>query len=404
MDNKFPPHFFWGASTSSHQVEGHNTNDWTEWENSEKRLNFLKSQGLVEEFGLENFLSGEAANHYHLYKEDFKLAKELGHNATRISLEWSRIEPEEGKFDEKELQRYKEVILHLRELGIEPFVTLWHWTIPIWLKNKGGWANKRVIEYFARYTEMIMKTFGDHVAFWLTLNEPEIYTANSYLTGIWPPQKKNPWHYFWVLRHLIQAHRKAYRIIKQLHPTAQVGIAKNNIHFEPYKNKLINKLVSGISHWWWNDYFLKAIDVHQDFIGLNYYFRNIMDFTRVKNENKIVSDLGWELHPEGIYHVLMDLKKYGKPVYITENGLADSDDSERTWFIEQTVWQMRRALADGVDLRGYLHWSLLDNFEWHEGFRARFGLVEVDFKTQERKVRRSAEKYREVIQKNGFVK
>jgi beta-glucosidase len=399
----FPPKFYWGASTSSHQVEGHNHNDWTEWENSAERLAFLKSEGLVEEFGLENFLSGMAANHYHLYKEDFKLAKELGHNATRISLEWSRIEPEEGKFDEEELQRYKEVILHLRELGIEPFVTLWHWTIPIWLRNKGGWAHKKVIEYFVRYAEVVIKACGEHVTVWLTLNEPEIYAAHSYLMGTWPPQKKNLWQYFWVLRHLIHAHRLTYTIIKRLHPTAQIGIAKNNIHFEPYKNKLINKFTTKISHWWWNDYFLRAIKKYQDFIGLNYYFRNIMDFTTVKNDNHKVSDLGWELHPEGIYHVLMDLKKYAKPVYITENGLADANDSHRTWFIEQTVWQMRRALENGVDLRGYLHWSLLDNFEWDKGFRARFGLIEVDFKTQERKVRKSAEVYREIIKDNQNI-
>jgi beta-glucosidase len=387
---QFPKNFYWGASTSSHQVEGHNRNDWTEWENSDRRLTFLKTKGLIEEFGLENFISGEAANHYHLYKEDFKLAKELGHNATRISLEWSRIEPEEGNFNDKELRHYAEVILHLRELGIEPFVTLWHWTIPIWLKNKGGWANKNAVECFVRYTDRVVKMLGKDVAFWLTLNEPEIYAVNSHLTGIWPPQKKNPWNYFWTLRHLIRAHCLAYQAIKQRCPDAKVGIAKNNIHFEPYKNKFTNRVVVRIFRWWWNDYFLKAIDTHQDFIGLNYYFRNIVDFTMVKNENKVISDLGWELHPEGIYHVLMDLKKYAKPIYITENGLADSNDSERTWFIEQTIWQLRRALEKKVDLRGYLHWSLLDNFEWDKGFRARFGLVEIDFKTQKRTPRKSA--------------
>ena len=398
----FPKNFYWGASTSSHQVEGHTINDWTEWENSAERLAFLKSEGLVEEFGLENFLSGKAADHYNLYKDDFKLAQELGHNATRISLEWSRIEPEEGKFDEKELQHYKEVILHLRELGIEPFVTLWHWTNPIWLKNKGGWAHKKVVQYFARYTQKVIEVLGEYVTFWLTLNEPEIYTANSYLTGLWPPQQKSLWQYFKAFRHLIRAHRKAFTTIKQLHPSAQVGIAKNNIHFEPYQNKFLNYFVVKISHYWWNDYFLKAIKNEQDFIGLNYYFRNIMDFTQVKNDNKIVSDLGWELHPEGIYHVLKDLKKYGKPVYITENGLADSNDTHRSWFIEQTIWQLRRAIEEGVDLQGYLHWSLLDNFEWDKGFRARFGLIEVDFKTQERKVRASAEKYREIIRNNSI--
>jgi beta-glucosidase len=172
------------VTESSHQVEGHNTNDWTEWEQSEKRLKHLTASGQIEKHGKENFISGTAANHHHLFREDFELAKKLGHNSTRFSLEWSRIEPEEGKFSKKALEKYRDTITHLEETGIEPFVTLWHWTIPVWLKNKGGWSNPKVIAHFERYVEEVMKVLGDKVRFWITLNEPEIYATQSYLTGI----------------------------------------------------------------------------------------------------------------------------------------------------------------------------------------------------------------------------
>ncbi len=400
---QFPKNFLWGASTSAHQVEGGNINDWSEWEESPERLKKLHESGLIEQFGMENFISQKTADHYRLFKKDFQLAKDLGHNATRFSIEWSRIEPEEGKFSEKEIQRYIGVVDHLRELGIEPFITLWHWTIPVWLRNKGGWNNKKTIAYFVRFTKKILESFGNKIVFWITLNEPEIYTTNSYLTGIWPPQKNNPWKYVKVLHHLAAAHRQAYQVIKQINSKAQVGIAKNNIYFEPHKNKIHNRLIKKIIHYWWNDYFLKRIKKQQDFIGVNYYFHNVVNMGFFKNENKIISDLGWELYPEGIFHVLKDLKKYQKPIYITENGVADEGDLKRKWFIVEIIKQLHLAIADGVDLRGYLHWSLLDNFEWADGFRARFGLIEVDYKTHERKIRSSAHLYKEIVTQNGLT-
>jgi beta-glucosidase len=399
----FPKDFLWGASTSAHQVEGGNNNDWTEWEESSLRMKKLVESGLIEQFGMENFLSKKTANHYHLFKEDFQLAKDLGHNAARFSIEWSRVEPEEGKFSETEIKRYVEVVKHLRTLGIEPFVTLWHWTIPVWLKNIGGWSNKKTGEHFVCFAEKMVKSLGEDVRFWMALNEPEIYTSNSYFTGIWPPEKKSTWQYLKVLHHLITAHKKVYKTIKLQNPNAQVGIAKNNIYFEPHKNRIHNRALKKIIHWWWNDYFLNRIKKHQDFIGLNYYFHNVVNMGFIKNENKIISDLGWELYPEGIFHVLKDLKKYNKPIYITENGVADAGDVKRKWFLVEIIKQLHKAIEVGIDVRGYLHWSLLDNFEWADGFRARFGLVEVDFKTQERKPRGSAHLYKKIAGENGLT-
>lgn len=397
---RFPKGFLWGSSISSHQTEGDNVNDWSEWELSEKRLAELERAGHIEKYGLENFISKKAANHFYLYKEDYALAKKMGHKALRLSLEWSRIEPKEGEFSEEAILRYREMIKHLLELGIEPFVTLWHWTMPTWLRDRGGWENSETPNFFRRYVEKTVGDLKEEVKFWVTINEPEIYSGVSYLLGIWPPQKKNPFTYIKVFRNLIKGHRAAYDLIHQIRPDAKVGIAKNNIYFTAHRGIVVNKMTAKFSHWWNNNYFLNKISDKQDYIGLNYYFSHPLHLGRVKKNGHLLSDLGWELHPEGIYHLLLDLKKYKKPVYITENGIADATDTRRAWFIAQILKYVHKAIEKGVDVRGYLHWSLIDNFEWHEGFHPRFGLVEVDYKTQKRRVRPSAEFYSEIIKKN----
>ncbi|MBI2635239.1 MAG: glycoside hydrolase family 1 protein [Parcubacteria group bacterium] len=412
MNKIFPDGFLWGAATSAHQVEGNNRNNWTEWEKAnakrlakEARTYWQPWQREVfpEMLTPENYISGKACDHYNRYEEDFNLAKEMGHNAHRFSIEWSRIEPEEGKFDEKEIEHYRRVILALRERGIEPFVTLWHWTMPIWFVEIGAFSKKDNIKYFVRFCETIVKEFCSDVKFWIVLNEPEIYAGNSHLKGIWPPQKKSLISYFLAIKNLIKAHRNSYKIIKKIIPNAQVGIAKNNIYFEAYQNKIHNRILKKFIDWWWNFYFLNRIKNHQDFIGLNHYFHNrIKSFRFNKNENKKVSDMGWELYPEAIPHVLKDLKKYNKPIYITENGLADGRDKNREWFIKESLKNIHKAIEDGADIRGYFYWSLLDNFEWDKGFWPRFGLVEIDYKTLERKPRPSSYIYAEIAKNNSI--
>lgn len=356
---KFPKGFYWGAATSAYQVEGGINNcDWA-----------------------KVYPAGRACDHYNRYEEDFDIAESLNHNTHRFSIEWSRIEPEEGKFDEKEIEHYQKVIDALRKRGIEPFVTLYHWTLPIWIRDIGGWENKKTIDYFARYCDEFTRLLKG-VQFWITLNEPEIFASHGYLKGVWPPQKKNFLSYLRVLGNLIKAHRKVYKIIKKNNSGAKIGIAKNNIYFEGWPLFFID--------WWWNKYFLNKIRNYQDFIGLNYYFHRRFP----KNKNEVVSDLGWEIYPEGIYHVLKDLKKYNLPIYITENGLADAKDEKRGKFIKEHLYWIHKTIQEGVDVKGYLHWSLLDNFEWDKGFWPRFGLVEVDYKTMERKIRPSALEYK----------
>lgn len=406
---KFPKNFFWGAAVASHQVEGNNLNNWTEWEkeNAEhlacEAKNYWQEwqkEKFPEMFEPQNYISGKTCDHYNKFHEDFDIAKLLGHNAHRFSIEWSRVEPEEGKFNEKEIEHYRQVLRALRERGIEPFITLWHWTLPLWLRDKGGFKSRKIKYYFSRYAEKIAKEFKNDVKFWITINEPEIYTACSYLAGIWPPQEKNILSYLRVFNNLAAVHNETYKIIKRVSSKTEVGISKNNIYFEAYKNKLANRFLKKFIDWWWNFYFLNKIKNHYDFIGLNHYFHSRINYGFNKNENKIMSDLGRELYPQAIYYILKDLARYKKPIYITENGLADKDDKYREWFISESLKNIERAISEGADVRGYFYWSLTDNFEWDKGFWPRFGLVEIDYKTLKRKIRPSAYAYRDIINKS----
>lgn len=372
----FPQGFLWGAATSSHQVEGGNHNDWTEWEKK------------------GHFVSGRACDHYTRFREDFYIAKSLGHNTHRLSIEWSRVEPEEGKFDQREIEHYREVILALRERGMEPFVTLWHWTLPLWMRDKGGVASREFADMFECYAKHVAEALSDQVRFWVTINEPMVWAMNAYARGVWPPQKKSIMMFFCAVRNLAHAHRQVYKSIHSVYSdqrTVFVGIAKNNPYFEGW--------IAPIARWFWNDLFLNRIADRQDFIGLNYYFHNrIKGFSFNQNENKETSDMGWEIYPEGIYHVLKDLEKYRKPIYITENGVADARDIHREAFIREHMRWVSKAMQEGVDVRGYFYWSLLDNFEWDKGFLPRFGLVKMDYKTMERKIRPSAWEYKKFIE------
>ena len=408
---KFPEGFLWGAATSAHQVEGNNRNNWVEWE--KENAEWLAKEAQIcwqswqqrefpEMFNSKNYISGRACDHYNRYEEDFNLAKAMNNNAHRFSIEWSRIEPEENEFNQLEIEHYRKVIQALKIRGLEPFITLWHWTMPVWFASKGAFEKRENIKYFVRFCETVAKELKDEVKFWIILNEPEIYAGHSYLKGVWPPQKKNLISYLSVMINLIRAHRETYKIIKKIKPDTQIGIAKNNIYFEAHKNKINNRILKKFIDWWWNFYFLNRIKNYQDFIGLNHYFHNrINNFKFNQNENKKISDMGWELYPEAIYHVLKCLKKYNKPVYITENGLADVKDENREWFVKESLKNIHKAIAYGVNVRGYFYWSLLDNFEWDKGFWPRFGLIEIDYKTLERKPRPSSRIYAKIAQSNA---
>jgi len=406
---KFPENFYFGASTSSHQVEGGCLNDWSEWEKrNAKRLaeesvyysnqpswKHIKNEAISP----ENYISGIAADHYTRYSEDFDIAQKIGINAYRFSIEWSRIEPMRGVWDTDQLNHYSKMIAALRERNIEPFVTIWHWTLPLWLEEIGGVSSSEFPELFAKYTAKLAEEFSGSVKYFITINEPEIYSVNSYLRGIWPPQKKGLLSYIRVMKSLVKSHMLAYDEIKKRIPGSMIGPACNMTYFEPGRG-FINKFTKNLADRYWNRYFIDNVKSKIDYIGVNYYFHSRINYGFNKNENTSVSDLGWELYPQGIESVLNSLAVYKLPVYITENGLADACDEKRAWFIEVTLRSIMKSIDNNVDVRGYFHWSLIDNFEWDKGFWPRFGLISVDRKDLSRKIRvESCDRYRQIIEK-----
>lgn len=410
---KFPEGFLWGAATSAHQVEGGTKNDWTEWESKNaKRLAreaktkwaTWQQEKFPEMFDPKNYISGKACDHYKRFAKDLDIAKSLNLNAFRISIEWSRIEPKEGKFNEKEIEHYQKVIRSIRARGMEPFVTLWHWTNPLWLAKIGGPESRKFSFYFSRYTEYVVEKIGKSVNFWLTLNEPTAVIAASYSAGIWPPQKKNPLVALRVYKNLSEAHNLAYKKIHKISDDVKVGFVNILNHLDPYnRQSALDRLSIKVGDYFSNKKFFNLTIGKNDFLAIDYYFHHRLKFPAFrKNENKEITDLGWEIYPEGIYHILNDLKKYNLPVYITENGLADAGDKKRKKFIKDHLQFVYAAIRHGVDVRGYFHWSLLDNFEWDKGFWPRFGLVEVDYKTQERKIRSSAREYAKICKSNSL--
>ena len=383
---KFPENFLWGSATSAYQVEGGiENNDWA-----------------------KDYPAGLCCDHYHLYEQDFDLIRDLGQNAHRLSIEWARIEPEEGKFDQQEINHYRGVFLALKARGIKIMVTLHHFTSPLWLADKGGFANSKSVYYFLRFAEKVFTEYRDLVDFWVTINEPLIYVTYC-LPLIRPEESISP--KLWVsalktIRNQILSHRKIYQRLHQLGGNkVQVGLVTNNSYLAPYNSQsLLDKLSVKIADYLWNEFFLNRIKDNLDFIGLNYYFSNKIKFPfSRKNECQLVSDLGWGIVPEGIYHTLMDLREYRLPIYITENGLADSQDRLRKDFIRDHLYWTWRAIENGADVRGYFYWSLLDNLEWDKGFDPRFGLVEMNYETMERILRPSAYYYAKICKANSLI-
>jgi len=378
---EFPKGFLWGAATASYQVEGGiYNNDWAFW----------ADKGRIPK-------AGDSTNHYNLYEADFQLAKSLGHNAHRISIEWSRIEPIEGVFDEKEIQHYKDVLISMQKNDLKPFVTLWHFTLPIWFAKKGGFENKEAPKIFARYCAYVIEHLGNYCQNWSTMNEPMVYTSVGYLRKHWPPFKMNPFTYFKVVNNLIRSHNLAYKEIKKINKNLEISIVKNNFYFTA-DWKPWNIVIDLLARWHWNHYFLQRVFLHLDAIGLNYYFCQHFG----KSKELLKNDMGWDLNPEGIYHVLKELKIYGKPIYVTEAGIADSEDKYRTQYIKDLVFWMHKAIEKGCPLKGYMYWSLMDNFEWAHGYNEDFGLVHIDDETKKRTPRPSAFEYKKICEMNGL--
>ncbi|MBI5405289.1 MAG: glycoside hydrolase family 1 protein [Candidatus Kerfeldbacteria bacterium] len=392
---RFPEGFLWGASTSSHQVEGGQNNDWSAWE----RLGKVAGGQT----------SGLACDHWNLFRSDFELAKRLGHTVHRFSIEWSRVEPAEGQWDEAAIGHYQTVARELHQRGIEPFVTLWHFTSPPWLMERGGWESPETVKLFARFARKMAVAMPD-ARYWMTINEANVYAILSYLIGVWPPEVTSSRRAWRVYRNLIAGHRAAALAVKHNRPDALVGSAHNVIAFEPKRpESSLDRLASRLAATWYNDHWFKQVASTSDFIGLNHYTRQWVKFESLRRPivpefgGPHQTDFGWDMYPTGIYRALKSAGRFGRPIYITENGLADHRDQWRQQFIRDYLLEVHRAVTDGVDVRGYLHWSLLDNFEWREGYSKRFGLIEVDFSTQQRTVRPSAEYYAAICRSNSLT-
>ncbi|MDD5216804.1 MAG: glycoside hydrolase family 1 protein [Candidatus Omnitrophica bacterium] len=406
--------FLWGTATSAHQIEGNNRfNDWWEWEQS----------------GRLKHASGVACDHYRLFRQDIELISKLGHNAYRFSVEWSRIEPEENIWNEVALAYYGDILRELKSRHIEPIVTLHHFTNPVWFMRKGGWLLPDAPALFARFVKKVVSVLGKDVRLWITINEPMIYLYFSYLLGDWPPGNHSFKDSIIVFKNLVRAHVHAYQVIHQIYESALqtqvwVSIAQHMTHMMPCRpNSIRDRLVVTLRRWFVNFLFLEAVQNGMlffpglfcealprkkslDFIGINYYSRQFVrskgwigadmlgDMCSQDHHGKDICEcnsLGWEIYPEGLYQVLKSLRKLKLPVLIAENGICTTDDEQRTRFIRDHVAAVHRAIRESVQVWGYLYWSLVDNFEWDKGFAPRFGIVEVDYQTQTRKVKSSAQ-------------
>ncbi|OGG55752.1 hypothetical protein A3D71_00895 [Candidatus Kaiserbacteria bacterium RIFCSPHIGHO2_02_FULL_55_20] len=385
-EKKFPSGFLWGAATASYQVEGGIEN--TDWAQAAR-------DGKVPP-------CGSACEHYTRFENDFDIAKSLGHNFHRFSVEWARIEPEEGRFDEREVEHYRNVLRALRVRGLEPSVTMWHFTLPLWFSETGGFERSDSPKIFARYCAYVAGKLGDQCTHFTTINEPMVYAGKGFWEGLWPPFRENILRHLHVVSALAAAHRAAYKAMKKVRPEIQVGVTKHNIFFESNSNPF-NIVLHVFIDWFWNHRFLQLIYGHQDFIGLNHYHHKKFGTTPRERAAAVRSDMGWELHPASLYHSLIALKRYGLPVYVSENGLADAVDSRRTEFIKNAVRSVHRAISEGVPVKGYCYWSLLDNYEWASGYGPRFGLVEIDYATQERRIRKSAYVYKQICERNALL-
>lgn len=379
----FPKGFLWGVGYSAHQVEGNNTNnDWSQWE----------KEGKTRE------VSGIACDSWNRYGEDHDLAAGMGCNAFRISLEWSRIETEEGVFCQEVIEHYRDVLRDMGSKGMSRVVTLNHWTVPAWFANQYGWHNRHSITLYRRYVDHVIRELRGEMDLVLTFNEPRLFLNQGYILGRRPPGYYWRVDLFWrARRNLEEAHRQAYRVIKHYHPYLSVGFTQfvNGFSFFGKKTRIpfVNAAVEHFYNW---RFFDKTRDFC-DFVGLNYYFDVGVSF-RKPHIRLIVYE---RREATGFRDLLLQTyHRYHKPLYIFENGTPDEADNVRSDFLRHHTDAIFAALKLGADVRGYFHWSLLDNYEWDAGYSMKFGLYSVERSTLERGKRAAVKTFAAIIKKH----
>lgn len=397
-----------GVATAPTQIEGFPTeNSWYDWASISEKI-------------VDGSSPLRANEHWDRYREDIDLMASLHIRHYRLGLEWSRIEPEEGRFDEAVVEHYREELIYMLEKGIRPLVTLHHFSNPSWFERRGGFLNKDSIDIFLRFVRYAVKKISDLCSEYITVNEPNVYAVNGYLYGIWPPGRKKIREAFSVMRNLSICHLRAYEEIHDIFEDkpVRVGYANHMRVFRAKSNSLFGKLQSKILDCLFQGsvtrlmttgrsafpmYWFSGVKKypHCDFIGINYYTRCTMHLLQEipVPEHVPHNDLGWEIYPDGItelcekYHRL-----YKLPVWITENGTCDARDAFRASYIYE---HLRRIALSLTFVERYYHWTFIDNFEWSEGETAPFGLVQNDYATQRRTVRESGNFYSEIIAENG---
>ena len=415
----FPKGFLWGTATASHQVEGNNTNNnWWKWEQE----------------GHTNGSAAIAADWWGgRWREDFDRAAETGQNAHRLSIEWSRVQPTPDRWDEDAIERYRTMLRGLRDRNMTALVTLHHFTDPLWVTERGAWETEEIVPLFEKYVRKMVDSLKEYTNLWVTINEPNVYALSGYVTGDFPPGKKDLKQAMPVIANMVRGHAAAYRAIHELQPEARVGYA---LHFRPMVPRLswspLDQLMRNIRYEGVNMGFPTAISTGvmktpignfnipeakgtQDYLGLNYYSVDTVWFDLAKADQMFsnsgypkdadMSDTNFLANiPHGIYDsIKWIVRTYPNlPIIVTENGVEDFDDHMRPRYLVQHLHEVWRTVNFNWPVKGYFHWSLVDNFEWERGWTQRFGLWGLDLDTQKRIRRPSVDLYAEICKENGI--
>lgn len=415
----FPRGFLWGTATAAHQVEGNNMNNgWYAWENEPGRIVNGDKAGLA-----CDWWGGR-------WREDFDRAADGKQNAHRMSVEWSRIQPTPDRWDEAALDRYREMVRGLVERGLTPMVTLHHFSDPLWLLELGGWENDAVAGHFEKFVVKVVEALKEYVSLWITINEPNVFASLAYVSGVFPPGKQDLGAMQRVMVNQVRAHSAAYHAIHRIQQQARVGMAVMYRSFKPAARwSPLDRTVTWMLIRLFNDFFPRALTDGvgrlllgnrripeakgtQDFLGFNYYTRELIAFNLDAKQGYVRRSFSKDAElshtkftanePGGMFEGLKWGLQFNVPIIITENGIDDPDDRLRPRYLLQHLHQVWRAVNFNYPVKGYFHWTLVDNFEWDRGWTQPYGLWELDPRSQARRKRPSADLYAAICQENGI--
>ena len=428
---KFPEGFIWGTATAGHQLEGHNDkSDWWKFE-QEGKIN-------------DGTISGRSVDYWNRYEEDHAIMSGFGWNGFRLGIEWAKLEPEDGRFDRGAIEHYRKIFESLKRNNLKICLTLYHWVLPLWFAEQGGWENPKAVDRFMKFAEVVVKEFGEYPELWVTVNEPTSPSVGGYLIGYFPPEKKSFPAYCLVMNKYLRVHAKCHELIHNAAPRnasggpAMVSTAYAYQYMAPYGTpgfagaveSLAAPIAAYLSYRAWDKSIttgraqlpfgiepIKELKDSYDYCGVNYYTRMAWRFDPA-NKEKIFdpyaihegierNEMGWEIFPPGFHNILREVwNTFHKPIYITENGVADGDDKMRPTYTLEHLAQIHNAISEGIDVAGYFHWSYIDNFEWREGFEKKLGLIACDYADPELKrvPRKSAHMYSEIARGNGITR